>query len=414
MLQLQNGRLFDPMLGMFMQPNPSVDDPGHLQSYNRYSYCENNPLTCTDPTGLQGVRPLASSSAISLVMRQGAMVQVAVHIYSASTSLAFAGGARPLTVQMCGDVSCVSKMLTPRIQYTDAEIANISAMYAAQAQAQFMAEWASRQQAQDWYRNYQEQQDISANQAAAQFDQAQALAAEAAAAKEKKRRQEQQAQEELDKLRKSLNSPGFCMEAEHECSVATGETAAWKVHESVSAKALEDAGYTIVKQVRVTWAGAEGAYAVIDTVGTKEVGDVLNIVLSEAKDGLTAKLSSAQKALFETAFKSGNLIIENAKVAGYLGIEAGTSLASQGNLYVAVDASVAGARASVQFSRIAQRAAQGGFVNFGVFFSDLKSLISFGVGTVWWSLLTYIPETGGCKNGVCGDMVSQPQKSHGR
>jgi RHS repeat-associated protein len=167
-----NGRLFDPMLGVFMQPNPSVNDAGHLQSFNRYSYCENNPLTCTDPTGLQGVRPLLSVSAISLAMRQGAMVRVAVHIYSASSGLAFAGAARPLTVQMCGDVSCVSKMLTPRIQYTDAEIANISAMYAAQAQAQFMAEWASRQQAQDWYRNYREAQDISANQAAFEFDKA--------------------------------------------------------------------------------------------------------------------------------------------------------------------------------------------------------------------------------------------------
>jgi len=37
-----NGRLFDPLLGLFMQANPSVHNATNLQAYNRYSYCENN------------------------------------------------------------------------------------------------------------------------------------------------------------------------------------------------------------------------------------------------------------------------------------------------------------------------------------------------------------------------------------
>jgi RHS repeat-associated protein len=46
-----NGRLFDPRLGMFMQSDPYIQNPLNLQNFNRYGYCYNNPMTCTDPTG---------------------------------------------------------------------------------------------------------------------------------------------------------------------------------------------------------------------------------------------------------------------------------------------------------------------------------------------------------------------------
>lgn len=46
-----NGRIFDPALGVFLQPDPMVQEPFDLQNYNRYGYCYNNPLTCTDPSG---------------------------------------------------------------------------------------------------------------------------------------------------------------------------------------------------------------------------------------------------------------------------------------------------------------------------------------------------------------------------
>lgn len=38
-----NGRMFDPRLGLFMQGDPFVQDPGNLQNFNRYGYCYNNP-----------------------------------------------------------------------------------------------------------------------------------------------------------------------------------------------------------------------------------------------------------------------------------------------------------------------------------------------------------------------------------
>ncbi|WP_457356451.1 RHS repeat domain-containing protein [Roseateles sp. P5_D6] len=46
-----NGRLFDPNLGIMMQADPLVGDQRNLQNYNRYGYCFNNPLSCTDPSG---------------------------------------------------------------------------------------------------------------------------------------------------------------------------------------------------------------------------------------------------------------------------------------------------------------------------------------------------------------------------
>ena len=46
-----NGRVYDPVLGRFLSPDPTVQFPSDLQSYNRYSYVLNNPLRYSDPTG---------------------------------------------------------------------------------------------------------------------------------------------------------------------------------------------------------------------------------------------------------------------------------------------------------------------------------------------------------------------------
>ena len=46
-----NGRVYDPALGRFLSPDPFVQDPVNSQSFNRYSYCLNNPLIYTDPDG---------------------------------------------------------------------------------------------------------------------------------------------------------------------------------------------------------------------------------------------------------------------------------------------------------------------------------------------------------------------------
>lgn len=46
-----NGRLYDPKLHRFLQPDNYVQDPSNTQNYNRYGYCWNNPTKFTDPSG---------------------------------------------------------------------------------------------------------------------------------------------------------------------------------------------------------------------------------------------------------------------------------------------------------------------------------------------------------------------------
>ena len=46
-----NGRIYDPLLGRFLSPDPYIQDEALLQNYNRYSYVLNNPLRYTDPNG---------------------------------------------------------------------------------------------------------------------------------------------------------------------------------------------------------------------------------------------------------------------------------------------------------------------------------------------------------------------------
>jgi len=60
-----NGRLYDPLLGRFLSPDPYVQMPDFSQNYNRYSYCLNNPLKYTDPSGeLFGIDDMFIVSAV--------------------------------------------------------------------------------------------------------------------------------------------------------------------------------------------------------------------------------------------------------------------------------------------------------------------------------------------------------------
>ncbi len=43
--------MYDPLLGCFFSPENYIQLPDFTQSYNRYSYCLNNPLKYTDPSG---------------------------------------------------------------------------------------------------------------------------------------------------------------------------------------------------------------------------------------------------------------------------------------------------------------------------------------------------------------------------
>jgi len=74
-----NGRMYNPILGRFLSPDPYVQAPEFSQSYNRYAYCINNPLIYTDPTGEKwkgwkwGVLDLLTRGAVSTTVGLTAM-----------------------------------------------------------------------------------------------------------------------------------------------------------------------------------------------------------------------------------------------------------------------------------------------------------------------------------------------------
>ena len=83
-----NARLYDPALGRFLSPDPYVQTPDFSQSFNRYSYCLNNPLRYGDPTGEYAV----IDDIISMVL--GGIYNVATNwgnIHSVGQGFAYFG-----------------------------------------------------------------------------------------------------------------------------------------------------------------------------------------------------------------------------------------------------------------------------------------------------------------------------------
>ena len=66
-----NARLYDPLLGRFLSPDPYVQAPDFTQNFNRYSYALNNPLKYTDESGEFVI------SALLISIGVGAIVNVA-------------------------------------------------------------------------------------------------------------------------------------------------------------------------------------------------------------------------------------------------------------------------------------------------------------------------------------------------
>jgi RHS repeat-associated protein len=53
-----NGRVYDPLLAMFLSPDNNLQSPDFTQNFNRYAYCLNNPLRYVDPSGNKTLQAL--------------------------------------------------------------------------------------------------------------------------------------------------------------------------------------------------------------------------------------------------------------------------------------------------------------------------------------------------------------------
>ncbi|MEZ6074089.1 MAG: RHS repeat-associated core domain-containing protein, partial [Pirellulales bacterium] len=91
-----NGRVYDPAIGRFLSADPYIQFPLNTQSYNRYSYVLNNPLSFTDPSGyfLGGLKRFVKKYWKPIVAIVAAIVTYGAAsgwIASAAGNSAFAG-----------------------------------------------------------------------------------------------------------------------------------------------------------------------------------------------------------------------------------------------------------------------------------------------------------------------------------
>ena len=111
-----NGRLYDPLIGRFLSPDNYVQQPDNSQNFNRYSYCLNNPLKYTDPSGEWfGLDDLIVSAVGGLINLGTNLIQGNVHSFWQGLSL-FGTGA------LAGEAALYSGPLAP---FTSAAITSL-------------------------------------------------------------------------------------------------------------------------------------------------------------------------------------------------------------------------------------------------------------------------------------------------
>ncbi|MBG6063164.1 RHS repeat-associated protein [Flavobacterium sp. CG_9.1] len=86
-----NGRLYDPKLHRFLQPDNYIQDPSNTQNYNRYGYCWNNPLKYSDPSGEFTWSDLFAAAAIVagvivVIASAGTLTPVAQYLIGAGAA----------------------------------------------------------------------------------------------------------------------------------------------------------------------------------------------------------------------------------------------------------------------------------------------------------------------------------------
>jgi len=59
-----NARLYDPVSGRFLSPDPVINTDGRFLDFNCYTYCHNNPFTYVDPNGESAVLALCIGGAL--------------------------------------------------------------------------------------------------------------------------------------------------------------------------------------------------------------------------------------------------------------------------------------------------------------------------------------------------------------
>jgi RHS repeat-associated protein len=88
------GRIYDAALGRVLQADPFVQEPTNSQSFNRYTYVFNNPLSYTDPSGFITLRQVIGIAVgIALAYFLGPLVSKLWHAMLVGFTSGFVSGA---------------------------------------------------------------------------------------------------------------------------------------------------------------------------------------------------------------------------------------------------------------------------------------------------------------------------------
>ena len=106
-----NARLYDPVIGRFLSPDPYVQAPDFSQNFNRYSYVLNNPLKYTDESG-----EFIISTAFWVSIGIGAIVNLAfnwgnIDTFGEGLMIATAGALTGAITTLTGGVSVAGQIV---------------------------------------------------------------------------------------------------------------------------------------------------------------------------------------------------------------------------------------------------------------------------------------------------------------
>jgi len=95
-------REYDPVLGRFLTPDTIIQFPDNGQSYNRYTYVNNNPLSFTDPSGHSRLGDFLKVTVGLPFVGPTALAAGAAAVYVATQAVMQVGGAFVVTGYVLG------------------------------------------------------------------------------------------------------------------------------------------------------------------------------------------------------------------------------------------------------------------------------------------------------------------------
>ncbi|MFT0138711.1 RHS repeat-associated core domain-containing protein [Alcanivoracaceae bacterium MT1] len=90
------GRIYDPTIGRFLSADPVIKGLDQVESYNRYSYALNNPMSITDPSGYSWLSKTWKKLRNSIKKRMGIVALAFINPQLALTALTVKAGTKEL------------------------------------------------------------------------------------------------------------------------------------------------------------------------------------------------------------------------------------------------------------------------------------------------------------------------------